>query len=181
MINQYQKIKKQLRGKPHRFSQGSGDSLMVHFEKNNLKEVTSKQNNSFQLEVIDQQKNGTSSSNFFDSATLVKKAIASAQFGDKVNYKFPPKQPLPKVKLYSPKVAALKPQDFIKLGQKLIAAIQQADPDILVNVKISRTVANSSLSTSAGFTNKQLETQMSVYAEGELVKKGDILLIDEYW
>lgn len=166
---------------PYRYQISSSDSLMVRFNKGNLKEVTSKQNSSYTLEIIKNGRLGYASSNQNDFDYLLKKAIASSEFGDKVSYLYPKKQPAIAVKLYSDKVAKLTTTDLIKIGKSLIQKFQSKLPEVLVDVKLQKSEGESILENSADLAIKDKGTFLSISIEGEYVTKGDILQIGEYY
>ena len=110
-------IKKKIGQHPYRFLSTTSDRLNVRFEKDKLKEVLTTQDEGYRLEVIKDKKVGSSASNMFDTDSLVTKALASADFGDVVDYNYPQPQPLSKVELYSQSVVNITPEYLIKTGK----------------------------------------------------------------
>lgn len=172
---------KRLKGLDYRYLESSSDKLLVRFEANKLKEITSKQLSSFKLEVIKNSKLGYSSSSDKDEQFLVSKALESAQFGDKVDYSYPKKVLLPKIKLYSKKVEKLSFDDFIKIGEDITLEITKFDKEILVSVYLVKEENSFKLINSNHFNQTQKQTSVEIYTEGQLVKSGDILSIDNHY
>ncbi len=171
-------LKKKLKSLPYRFSSASSDRLVVFFEKDILKEVTTKQGSLFQLEVIKKNKIGVASANQFDEDALISRALRSSGFGDKVSYSYPKPQQQSKIKLYSKKVSGIKSDELIKLGRQIIRSIKKENPNILVDVFLAKSEALSHLEHSQRFSDDHKETVLTIAAGGELVSKGDILSIE---
>lgn len=174
-------LKTKLKSTPFRFLKSSSDRSSVRFEKDHLKEVTAKQSSGFSLEVIYKGKLGYASSNQPGIDYLIDSAIASSEFGDRATYDYPKPKELTKVRLFSDQVVKLQTKDFIAIGESIIESIKQEDPNILLDVRVERSIGKSLLQTSSGFLNEHPETNLSIYCEGELVNKGDILMIDNYF
>ncbi len=167
---------------PFRFIQSTSDTQLVRFEKDHLKEVTSKQGSSFRLEVIDKNQIGTASINQPDVDELIKRAVYSAKFGDKAGYEYPKSQKLvSQTKLFSPKVKSVTPEELMQTGKFLINSLKEINPQILVDVRLSRSTGESFLEISGASAQKVDETSLSIMMEGELVSEGDILSIGDYF
>jgi len=174
-------LKNKLKAKQYRFLQNSYDRTSVRFSKDNLREITTNQGDSFQLEVIEKEKLGYASYNQPDEDLLIEKAITGTQYGDKASYQYPKKQPLKSVKLYDAETAKLDPHEAIKLGNYFIKSLKEADPNILVDVHIDASTETFGLDQSAGVSEKLKASSFSVYVEGDLTTEGDILGIGQFY
>lgn len=173
--------KQKLKGIPYRFLTSSADRLLVRFTKDKLREVTSKQTSSYQLEIIKDGRLGYGASNQPNVDSLVDKAVRSSEFGDKVNYSYPAKAKFPKVKLASPRVKAIKKGLLVKLGQYLLEEVKKENRNILVDVVLQKTEGMLSFENSLGLSFRDVETELDIALEGELVSTGDILAIGDYF
>lgn len=174
-------LKNKLTNKKYRLLQNSYDRTSVRFSKDKLKEMTTNQGDSFQLEVIENGNLGYSSYNQPDEDVLIEKAIHASQYGDKVTYDYPKKESLKNVKLYDAETAKFNPQEAIKLGNYFIKSLKEVDPNILVDVHIDASTDLFALDQSSGVSENLKASAFSVYVEGELTKKGDIMGIGQYY
>jgi PmbA protein len=168
--------------KPYRLVKSSSDVTLVRYEKDILKEITSKQQTSNKLEIINQGKLGYASSSIYDKDLLFSKALASSIYGDKVAYSYPKRERVSKLpKIYSQKITKKNPDQFIKLSQRLIKSLKEVDKDILADVTVQASTSTQVVENSSGFNEESKYTSYTIYLSGELVKEGDILDIgDEY-
>lgn len=174
-------IKTKLKAKQYRFVTSSSDQLNVSFSKDNLKEVTSKQTSSYQLEVISNSKSGVAAQNQLDQDVLIAKALVSSQFGENVSYTYPKPVVNKAVKVFSPQIERMTAKQMISIGQSIIADIKKTNPKILVDVNLHKSVGRSSLEISSGFKDQEPATSFGLSFEGELVSDGDILQIGDYY
>ncbi len=177
----YMNLKTKLKGTQFRLLQNSYDRTSVRFSKDNLREITTNQGDSYQLEVIENGKLGYASYNQPDENLLIEKALHASQYGDKVTYKYPKKQKLKNVELYDAATAKLDPQEAIKLGNYLIKSLKEVNPNILVDVHVDATSELFGLDQSEGVSESMKASSFSIYVEGDLTTKGDILGIGQYY
>lgn len=166
---------------PFRLVEMQTDRTVVNFEKDHLKEITSNQNSAYRLEVIKGNRLGYASINQLDQDRLISDALSGAQYGEKVAYHYPKKAEFTKVKIYSPKLAKLTALDLTKLGQELIQGVKNNNPEALINCSLVKSEGFGRLLHSGNFNETTRGTSLSIYLEGEKVKKGDILLADNYF
>lgn len=164
----------------YRLIKTSSDSLVIDFSKDKLKDISQKQDTSFNVEVIKNNKLGYASSTHWDSS-LMKKALDSSVFGDKVSYMYPKKQQYPEVKLFSESIVKLTPKLLLELGQYIIDAIKKESKDILVDLKIYKSQGISYLENPQGLKKESKFTSFTLLTDGEKVKKEDILSIGDYF
>lgn len=173
------KLKTKLKSTPYRFLSTSSDKLTVRFDKDHLKEVTSKQGGLHQLEVIKKGKLGYALSNHLDEEDLIAKSLKSAEFGDRVNYLYPDVKTAEKTNLFSQKVVDLQAEEMIAWGQETINKVKKVDKEILTTVVFSKSISTSYLETAAGLSAIEKGSALTVYTEGERVEEGDILQIGQ--
>lgn len=174
-------LKTKLKNKKYRLVQNSYDRTSIRFNRDNLKEITTNQGDTFQLEVIENSKLGYASYNQPDEDVLIEKAIHASQYGDKATYDYPKKETTKTVKLFDSESAKLDPNEAIKLGQYLIKSLKEVDKNILVDLHIDASTDTFALEQSSGVSQTLKASAFSVYVEGQLTKKGDILDIGEYY
>ena len=170
-----------IKHKKYRLLQNSYDRKSVRFSKDNLKEVTTNQGDNYQLEVIENEKLGYASYNQSDQELLEQKALHASQYGDKAGYEYPKKHKMHAVKLYDAEVTKFSAEEAINLGQYLIRELKTVDKNILVDVHIDVSTDEFALDISTGISEKIKASAFTVYVEGELVTKGDIMSIGEYY
>lgn len=170
-------FKKITKGKQYRFIANSSDKLLVRFDKDHLKEVTSKQSTLYQLEMIKNHQLGYALTNQLDESWLIDKALKSAEFGDKAAYKYPKEKVLPMTQIFSQKTADLQAEDLLLLGNKIIKGVKSVNQDILVSASLSKAIDKSYLELSSDFFSEEEESVLTIFTEGELVSEGDILQI----
>ena len=153
-----------------------GESTPVSFENDRLKTIKVSQTSNISLRVVLDGKEGTSSTNDFDDLDgLVDRAVETARYGSPVHYSFPPQAEAQEVKLFDPAVSAMTREQMVHTGQLILDAVKAFNPELLVDVGISKSETEFTFMNSAGAHFTSRGTQFSMGASAQRVRGEDVL------
>jgi len=149
----------------------------VRFRAGALESVKSVETTGRALRVIHEGRVGFSTTtDLADEKTLVQNALQSAQFGGPAPFAFPASQPRPSVQCFDPEVEGMKTAEMIALGEEVVEKIKVYDPDLQIDVSVSKTVEEITLLNTSGL---EVEDRRTLYGLGiEVMRtRGDDILI----
>ncbi|MGQ9699064.1 MAG: TldD/PmbA family protein [Armatimonadota bacterium] len=157
------------------------ESTPVSFENDRLKTIKVAQTSNISLRVVLDGKEGTSNTNDVDDLEgLVDRAVETARYGSPVHYTFPPKADAQEVKLFDPAVSALTREQMVQTGQLILDAIKAYNPELLVDVGVSKSESEFTFLNSAGAHFTSSGTQFSIGASAQRVRGEDVLYAWKY-
>lgn len=158
-----------------------GESTPVSFENDRLKTIKVSQTSNISLRVVLDGKEGTSNTNDLDDLEgLVDRAVETARYGSPVHYTFPGQAEGRDVKLFDPAVSALTREQMVQTGQLILDAIKAYNPDLLVDVGISKSENEFTFMNSAGAHFTSRGTQFSMGASAQRIRGEDVLYAWKY-
>lgn len=130
------------------------------------------------LRLIRQGRLGFSTTTDMDhSATLVRNALATADFGQPVTFSFPASQPSAPVRCFDPQIEQLRPADLLAMVKEVIARIQPGNPDLQVNVTLNKAVHHVSLANTNGLQVEEQQTVLALSVGVVRAQEGDVFLL----
>jgi len=130
------------------------------------------------LRVIKDGRIGYSTStDLKDDEGLIKNALESAQFGDKVAFQFPKKEKATKVKTYDSEVEHTNEKDLIKIGEELVARVKDYNEKLTTDVELTRRIDELLLVNSSGHELKTKQTFFDVGIMTTRTEEGDIFVL----
>lgn len=153
----------------------------VEYEFGRLKQIRTVENSVIALRVIKDGKLGfATSTKQGDYETLVEKAVATAQFGTKIEFSFAAPATLPKVNCYDRAVADLTLERMVATGNEIVEAIVAYEPKINAMAQVDKAVAEARALTSLGFDANYRASEYSLMAGGELVEGDNFLMCYDF-
>ena len=150
----------------------------VRFRAGELESAKSIEQAGRALRVIKDGKLGYSTTtDLEDELSLIKNALAAAQFGDPAPFQFAAKAEPPEVECFDPEVEGAAVEQMIKLGEEVVERIREFDPDLHIEVELDREVEEAHLRTTAGQEVQERGTGFSLGVELQRTAEGDILIL----
>lgn len=131
------------------------------------------------LRVIVGKKLGFASTAGGTPEALVEAALAAAHHGNPAPFKFPPLHKKSVVETFDPAVPKISPEELLTWGEEAVKAIKEEFPSLVVNVYLSRAIAEVAIRNTAGGECHEKRTGISMTVGVEQVREGDIWLIYE--
>lgn len=158
----------------------TGSSIPVKFNSGELESVKHVETTGAALRVIDGGKLGFSTTTNLDGySEVVDKATETAKFGESAEFEFPEATKANKVETFDPDVAGLTPKELIDYGEKIIARLEEFDPDLEVNAGLTKSVGKTRIANSNGLDVEEEKTGLSLSLEVKKVGKDDIFTFHE--
>jgi PmbA protein len=156
----------------------SAESLDVSFTAGEIKSSQRKGTFGTALRVIKDGRIGFSSAvGIEDEEQLIKNALESAEFGDKVEFDFAGPAAHAEVQTYHDSVPALTTAEMIEMGNKVVQKLKAVEPGLQVNVHVGRYISESSLATTNGAQMSEKSSVFALSASIERIEGDDILLL----
>lgn len=156
----------------------SNETTTVNFEANQLKTSKVEETAGIAARVIKDGRLGfTASSDLTALDKLVRNALESAAYGDKIPLTFPGPQPGPDVRTFDATIADLSVARMVEIGQEVIAYLREIDPDLLLNITLNRGVNQATIRNQAGADVAFKRSPFSLMIEINRVKGDDILIM----
>ncbi len=150
------------------------------FEANRLKQVHTRGGSSNALRLVKEGRIGFATANRKDSAgKLVDMALETVAFGAPAKFQLPFGQTYPRVEVFDPKVEATPIEKMVELGERLVAMVRGASPDILCEASVTKAVFTVSVKNSAGGHSEYKKSVFSFGVEGTLIRGSDMLFVGE--
>ncbi len=156
----------------------SNETTTVNFEANRLKTSKVEETAGIAVRVIKDGRLGfAATSDLTATDKLVRNALESAAYGDRVPLVFPGLQPGPDVRTFDAAIADLPVARMVEIGQEVIAYLRDIDPDVLLNVTLRRGVNQATIRNQAGADVAFERSPFSLQVEVHRVKGDDILIM----
>jgi PmbA protein len=153
-------------------------STNVGFESNRLKSSQVEETSGVAVRVVKNGRLGFAASSDESALDrLVTNALASADYGDELPIAFPPPQAGPEVVTYDQAIADLPIHRLVEIGQEIIDLILQIEPEVRVNVDLTRGVQRLSIQNHAGTNVSFDRSPLSISFEISRVRDDDVLLM----
>jgi len=156
-----------------------GLEVPVNFRSNTLESVKSVETAGRALRVVKDGRRGYSTTtDLNDDTTIVKNALASAQFGDPAAFEFP-SQPAPQsVRCFDPEIEQLSESELIVLGEAIVDKILAFDPQLQVDLSLDKRVRETRLLNTSGLQMGDRRTSLNISVSATRAQEGDILIVD---
>ena len=159
----------------------TSEETPVHFESNRLKNIQYKQSQSVALRVIKNGKIGYATSTTMDNAQqLVDAAVATAEFGMKVEFQFPSVKTFPEVAVYDPAVEKVSLETMTRLGEELIAKINGYSSEVICEGGVTKASSVLKIINSRGGQAGFKESVFGLGIEGQRIRGTDMLFVGDY-
>ncbi len=156
----------------------SNETTTVDFEANRLKTSKVEETAGIAVRVIKDGRLGfAATSDLTATDKLVRNALESAAYGDRVPLVFPGLQPGPDVRTFDAAIADLPVARMVEIGQEVISYLRDIDPDVLLNVTLRRGVNQATIRNQAGADVAFERSPFSLQVEVHRVKGDDILIM----
>lgn len=153
-------------------------SSPVEFENNRLKSIKLVEDAGLALRVIKDGRVGFSTTNKLnDVDSLVRNALATAQFGAPANFELPGESPVPSPVIHDGRVENLDTEEMVQSGQELIGPIRAVDPQIQVFCTVARESREIRVMNTRGFAGAYRKTLHRTSFGGELVEGTNMLYV----
>lgn len=154
------------------------DISSIDFKAGHLEAAKSKLIMGRALRLIKDQKVGYSTSTDLTSdSELIKNALQSAKFGDQANFKFQKPTELTEVNTYDPQVEEIDRFDLISIGKKTVSRLKEFNPDLEIEVQVSKRLEKVKITNSSGYQVSDNRTSFGLSVQVEKIKEGDILTL----
>jgi len=158
------------------------ESTQVGFEANELKSFEVDETRGIAMRaLVDGRLGFAASSDLEAGEKLVQNVLESARHGDAIDMHFPPDQPGPSVQVYDQALATLATDRLVEVGQEIVEAIREAEPDVLLKIDMERRVRHTALRNTAGAEVETEKTTLSLRLVAERVRGDDVLMLFEYF
>ncbi|HEY3315927.1 MAG TPA: TldD/PmbA family protein [Bacillota bacterium] len=148
----------------------------VTYENNKLKEIQTNATFGVALRLIKDGRIGFSTTTKEgDWDTLVDNALSASTYGAPASFEFAPRATPNKVEIDDEKVASLPVEDLVDTGRQIIEAVTTYDPQVLTTVGLTRSVHESGVLTTSGFSGRYRRTEYEVFVLGHLVEGENML------
>jgi len=159
----------------------TGESTPVSFENDKLKTIKVSQTSSISLRVVLDGKEGSSSTNDLgDLEDLVARAVESARYGSPAHSQFPPYQDAQSVRTHDPSVVSVTREEMVATGRRILDAIKSFNPELLVDVGVTKSENQVSFANSAGAAYQASGTHYSLGASVQRVRGEDVMYAWHY-
>jgi len=154
--------------------QSKGEKHSVIFQASKLKEITSAEEQSTTLRLIQKGLLGSASVTKPDSSDiLLKYAANTVKYGSPVRYSFPPQAQVLKPRITDDRVRRVTQQEMLDMAGDLVAALNSFDPSIHAMAETTKASGYYGLTNSNGFAAEGDYTAWSVVFGGDLVSERD--------
>jgi PmbA protein len=149
----------------------------VAFEWDRLKAAGTAEEAGVNLRVRHRGRVGVAGMTGVGMASLLDRALASAELGERLDLAFPTSAPLPNVSTFFDRAAAASLDDFIRIGRGLLDRL--ARDGCRVNVALEREVSETRVANTAGAAGAYRTTGIAVSADVWRIAGDDVLVISD--
>lgn len=154
------------------------EETTVNFEANHLKSSQVQETRGMAVRVVRQGRLGFAASSDLEAIDkLAANALESASYGDAVPIQFPSSSPGANVATYDPKIVDLPVSRLVEIGQEMVDRILAIDPEVRVNINLSRGVSRASLRNHTGLDITFERSPYSIGLEIDRVEGDDVLML----
>ncbi|MGQ9477755.1 MAG: TldD/PmbA family protein [Candidatus Bipolaricaulia bacterium] len=155
-----------------------GWGALVQFRAGELESAKSVEHAGRALRIIKDGRLGYSTTtDLADPDSLIENTLASAQFGDPAPFRFAAKAKPPAVKCFDPEVERVGVERLIAIGEEVIDRIKSYNPELHIEVGLSRGVEEFLLQTTEGQELRERATGFALSVMAQRTAEGDILII----
>lgn len=156
-------------------------STEAHFEANRLKRVQTKESAGSALRIIKDGRIGfAATSKVGAEKDLLEMALEMAPFGTRARFEFPGGVTYGSVPVFDPAVESLSEESMVELGQSLIDRVRSAEPDLVCEATVSRSISEIEIRNSAGGEARYRKSIFSISIEGVLVRGTDMFFVGDF-
>ncbi len=153
-------------------------TVPVEFHSGKLESIKNKAIEGMALRVIDGGRLGfATTTDMKDPSELVTAAIASAAFGEESVFSFPMAADPTHPEVYDRAVTDLSEEEMIAIGEGVIARLHDAEPEVDVNLTVTKAVETVEISNTAGCEVDEERTLFSLWVEAGKALEGDIFVL----
>ncbi len=151
------------------------------FETNRLKQVQTRESKGSALRLIKEGRIGFAATTRSDGkGELLDMALEMAPFGAEAKFEFPGVQTYPSVQVFDRDVEGVSEEAMAELGQSLIDKLKNAEPEIVCEGSVSRSVTRIEIINSRGGKADYQKSVFSIMIEGVLVRGTDMLFVGDF-
>ncbi|NLS44195.1 MAG: TldD/PmbA family protein [Firmicutes bacterium] len=151
-------------------------TVSVSFDFNRLKTIKDTESLNMNLQVIKGNKLGVANSTRVGGEKeLLENAMNVADFGPKINYKFPSPEPHANPEVFCQNVEDLTVDKMIALGEELMKFIKSLDPSINGSVEVEKNILRKDISNTHGLNARLLKTGFAISSGFQFVKGQNLL------
>lgn len=114
-----------------------------------------------------------------DEASLIKNALASAQFGDRASFQFSAARSPSEVACFDSAVENIEVERMIRMGEEAVEKIKTYDQSLHIEVSLFRGLEEVRLRTTNGQETEERGTSFALEIELQRMEEGDILVIHD--
>ncbi len=133
----------------------------VFFERGEINKISKKDTTGVALRLIKDGRLGFATSTTLDDSRLVERALATAQFGERIEIDFPNRE-ISEVESYDAYLASLTEEELIDDAHSIMDRMAAFDPSILVDLYINQTEKEIEIGNSSGFRGKYNKTNLGI-------------------
>lgn len=105
---------------------------------------------------------------------LVQKALEASRFGDRAPFQFPAPQAMEQIRTRDRELVDLSPAELIEMGEELIGSLEEFDPDLQVDVNLSKSLSQVRIANSNGLDLEEERTSLGITLSVQQVRGEDI-------
>ncbi len=156
----------------------SSRTVPINFRAGKLESIKSHAIDGIALRVVVNGRLGfATTTDLTDTSELVAAAIASAKFGEPMEFTFAPPTSPADVPAYDPQVANLPEDTMIEIATRAVTALKDADPEADVNLSLERTEETVIIANTNGLELTERRTMIAGGGEVGKANPGDIFII----
>ena len=151
------------------------------FEANRLKQVQTKESHGTALRLIKNGRIGFSATSKPNSKQeLLNMALEMVPFGAEAKFEFPGFQSYSPVAVFDTEVEFVSEEAMVELGQSLIDRVRAAEPEIVCEASVKRSISAIEIRNSNGGEAGYRKSVYSLAIEGVLVRGTDMLFVGDH-
>ena len=159
----------------------SSEETPVQFESNRLKNIQYKQSLIVALRIIKNGKTGYATATSMDNPQkLVDDAVATAEFGTKVEFQFPSVRTFPEVDIFDAAVKKVSLKKMTELGEELISKIITYSPEVICEGGVTKGAYTLNIINSRGGQAGFRQSVFGLGIEGQRIRGTDMLFVGDH-
>ncbi len=156
----------------------NNETTTVSFEANRLKTSKVEETTGVAARIVKDGRLGfAASSDLTALDELVRNALESAAYGDRLPLVFPGPRPGSQVCTFDAAIAGLSVARMVEMGQEMIAYLREIDPDVLLNITINRGIEQATIRNHAGADVALKRSPLSLWIELNRIQGDDVLMM----
>ncbi len=156
------------------------EAVPVEFESNRLKSIQSKQSTVIALRIFKKGRVGYGlTTQPEEIEKLIDMAVETAEFGTHAKFELPQPQQYTPVKTYDPDIEKVTIEEMVGLGQSMIDAVIDYNPEIMCDAGVSRHSGHITILNSRGLEAHYRNSLFNLGLGGNLVRGTDMLFVGD--